>query len=124
MNGLSSHIDVTSSQAIVTYEWGDFKHDPIQVPAKYFDAHLYITNRGTRHLAFRFPGGLLDVRTIEPYTDEDHIRIKTIGNVQILEIEINEEGGWSLGESAAARSGAETNSAAIEANKLLSLSHI
>ncbi len=94
VNGLSSHIDVTPSQAIVTYNWGDFKHDPIQVLAKYFDAHLYVTNWGTRHLAFRFPGGLLDVRTIEPYTDEDHIRIKDIGNVQILEIELNEDGGY------------------------------
>ncbi len=94
VNGLSSHIDVTSSQAIVTYEWGDFKHDPLQVLAKYFDAHLYISNWGTRHLAFRFPGGLLDVKMIEPYTDEDHLRIKTIGDVQILEIELNEEDGF------------------------------
>src|SRR6266511_5168730 len=94
VNNLSSHIDVTYSQVIFTYEWGDFKHDPIQVLAKYFDAHLYITNWGTRHLAFRFPGGLLDVKTIERYTDEDHIRIKTIGNVQILEIEINEDEGY------------------------------
>ncbi len=94
VNNLSSHIDVTPSQAIVTYEWGDFKHDAIQVLAKYFDAHLYITNWGTRHLAFRFPGALLDVGTIEPYTDEDHIRIRAIGNVQILEIELNEEGGY------------------------------
>lgn len=94
VNGLSSHIDVTPSQAIVTYEWGNFKHDPLQVLAKYFDAHLYVTNWGTRHLAFRFPGGLLDVKAIEPYTDEDHIRIKAIGNVQILEIALNEEGGY------------------------------
>jgi hypothetical protein len=55
VNGRSSHIDVTSSQAIVTYNWGDFKHDPLKVLAKYFDAHLYITNWGTRRLAFRFP---------------------------------------------------------------------
>lgn len=31
---LSSHIEVTSSQAVVTYSWGDFKHDPIQVLAR------------------------------------------------------------------------------------------
>jgi len=34
VNGLSSHIDVTSSQAIVTYVWSNFKHDSIQVLAK------------------------------------------------------------------------------------------
>ena len=44
VNSLSSHIDVTSSHAIVTYNWGDFKYDPIQVLAKYFDAYLYIAN--------------------------------------------------------------------------------
>jgi hypothetical protein len=94
VNGLSSHIDVTSSQAIVTYNWGDFKHDPIHVLAKYFDAHLYITNWGTRRLAFRFPNGLVDVEAVERYCDEYHTHIQTIGNVQVLEIEMNEEEGY------------------------------
>ena len=91
VNGLSSHIDVTSSQAIVTYQWGDFKHDPINVLAKYFDAHLYVTNWGTRHLAFRFPKGLVDVDAIETYCDEDHIHFKAISDVLVLEFEMNEE---------------------------------
>ncbi len=94
VNNLSSHIDVTSSQAIVTYNWGDFKHDPIQVLAKYFDAYLYIANWGTRRLAFRFPKGLVDVDSIERYCDEDHVHIQTIGNVQALEFEMNEEEGF------------------------------
>ena len=34
VDGLSSHIDVTSTQAIVTYHWSNFKHDPIEVLAK------------------------------------------------------------------------------------------
>ncbi len=94
VNGLSSHIDVTSTQAVVTYEWGDFKHDPIQVLAKYFDVHLYLANWGTRRLAFRFPKGLLDTATIEAYCDEDHLTLKTIGDVQVLEFEMNEEEGF------------------------------
>ncbi len=94
VNSLSSHIDVTSSQAIVTYEWGDFKHDPIQVLAKYFDAHLYVANWGTRRLAFRFPKGLVDVNAIEHYCDEYHAHIQTIGDVQVLEFELNEEEGF------------------------------
>lgn len=32
---LSSHIDVSSSRAAVTYSWGDFKHDPRQVLARF-----------------------------------------------------------------------------------------
>src|SRR5574341_976036 len=94
VNGLSSHIDVTSSQAIVTYNWGDFKYDPINVLAKYFDAHLYIANWGTRRLAFRFPNGLVDVDAIEPYCDEYHVHIQTVGDVQVLEFEMNEGEGF------------------------------
>lgn len=94
VNELSSHIDVTSGQAIVTYQWGDFKHDAIQVLAKYFDAFLYIANWGTRRLAFRFPMRLVDVDAIERYCDEDHVHIKTIGHVQVLEFELNEEQGF------------------------------
>ncbi len=94
VDGLSSHIDVTSTQAVVTYEWGDFKHDPIQVLAKYFDAHLYLANWGTRRLAFRFPKGLLDMAAIEAYCDEDHLTLETIGDVQVLEFEMDEEEGF------------------------------
>jgi hypothetical protein len=91
---LSSHIDVTSSQAIVTYNWGSFKHDPINVLAKYFDAHLYLANWGTRRLAFRFPRGLVDVPVIDSYCDEYHTTIKTIGDVQVLEFDMDEEEGF------------------------------
>jgi hypothetical protein len=94
VNNLSSHIDVTSSQAIVTYNWGDFKHDPIHVLAKYFDAFLYITNWGTRRLAFRFSKGLLDAKPIEQYCDEYHVHIQAVGDVQVLEFEMNEEEGF------------------------------
>jgi len=94
VNNLSSHIDVTSSQAVVTYNWGDFKHDPIKVLARYFDAHLYIANWGTRRLVFRFPKDLMDVDAIERYCDEDHIHIKTVGDFRVLEFELDEEEGF------------------------------
>lgn len=95
VDALSSHIDVTASQAIVTYNWGDFKHDPLDVLAKYFDAYLYLANWGTRCLAFRFPKGLVDVAAIDDaYCDEDYLHIKTVGNVHILEFEMNEDEGF------------------------------
>lgn len=94
VDGLSSHIDVTSTQAIVTYNWGDFKHDPIEVLAKYFDAYLYLANWGTRRLAFRFQEGLVDVHAIEAYCDEYYVNLKTMGDVQILEFEMDEEEGY------------------------------
>ncbi|HEX5839496.1 MAG TPA: hypothetical protein VFY26_16790 [Anaerolineales bacterium] len=94
VNNLSSHIDVTSSQAIVTYNWGDFKHDPLQVLAEYFDAYLYNANWGVRRLAFRFPKGLVDIHAIGHYCDEYHVQLKAAGDVQVLEFEISEEEGF------------------------------
>jgi len=97
---LSSHMDVTSTRAVVTYSWGDFKHDPIQVLARYFDAFLYLANWGSKRLAFRFPKSLLDARQIEPYLWEYYIELQPIGDVLILDISLdNDEGGeWIEGE--------------------------
>jgi hypothetical protein len=94
VNELSSHINVISTQAIVTYNWSSFKHDPINVLAKYFDAYLYFANWGTRRLAFRFPNGLVDVSVIDSFCDEYHTTIKTIDDVQVLEFEMEEEDGY------------------------------
>jgi hypothetical protein len=93
---LSSHIDVTSSQAVVTYNWGDFKHDPRQVLARYFDAHFYLANWGTLRLMFRFPVGLLDEAAIEPYCVDECISFEKLGDHHILDLDFNpEDGGWT-----------------------------
>ena len=97
LTGLSSHIDVTSGRAIVGHGWSDFKYDPIHVLAEYFDAHLYIANWGARRLAFRFSQGLLDTTTIESCCDEYHVQIQSIGDVQVLEFEMNEAEGFDAG---------------------------
>ena len=92
VNALSSHMDtVTSTQAVVTYSWGDFKHDPQQVLLKYFDAFLYDSNFGTRRLMFRLPKDLVDVSSIQSYLVEDQITLEAHGAYLVLEIQINEE---------------------------------
>jgi len=98
---LSSHIEVTASRAVVTYSYGDFRHDPKQVLSRYFDACLYVANWGTRRLMFRFPHGLIDLAAVEPYCREGLIEFTKRGAYQILEIELNEEGGsgWVEAES-------------------------
>jgi hypothetical protein len=67
---LSSHITVTSTSAWVDYSWGDFKHDPKQVLARYFDAFLYLANWGSKQLMFRFPRDVLDPWPIQPFIVE------------------------------------------------------
>ncbi len=91
---LSSHIEVSSMQASVSYNWGDFKHDPIQVLAKYFDAYLYFANWGSYDLAFSFPKGLIDAEALEVYFDEDHVNISVIEDKLILTFEKRDDDGY------------------------------
>lgn len=90
--GLSSHMDVVSSaQAVVTYSWGDFKHDAKKVLLKYFDAALYFTNWGSRQLMFRFPADAIDIEQIEAYCLLDQISITVSGEYAVLDFDFGEE---------------------------------
>lgn len=100
VRNLSSHIDVSSSRAVVTYAWGSFKNDPRQVLARFFDACLYLANWGSRRLMFRFPAGLLSREAIAPYDVPDRITFGTVNGFDILDMDLSEEegGGWIEGE--------------------------
>lgn len=88
---LSSHITTSAAGAWVDYSWGDFKHDPIEVLANYFDAFIYMANWGDHQLAFRFPLGLLDVQSIEPYLVDEYIELTKIDNHFILHFRLSDE---------------------------------
>lgn len=101
VNRLSSHIDVSASQAVVTYEWGDFKHDPKEVLLKYFDAHFYLANWGSLRLMFRFPKGLVDEAHIEAYCVNEAISFETSEDYQVLDLDFNPQdgSGWMEAEA-------------------------
>ena len=101
VDNLSSHIAVSSSQAVVTYDWGDFKHDPKEVLLKYFDAHFYLANWGSLRLMFRFPKGLIDEADIEPYCMDEYISFETTGDYQVLDLDFNPEDGGNWMEAGA-----------------------
>lgn len=93
---LSSHIEVSSSQAVVTYDWSDFRHDPKEVLLKYFDAHFYLANWGSLRLMFRFPKGLIDESDIDLYCVDEYISFETIGEYQVLDLDFTDEDGDGL----------------------------
>jgi hypothetical protein len=41
VDSLSSHIEASSTHAVIEYNWGSFKHNPIKVLREFFDAFLY-----------------------------------------------------------------------------------
>jgi len=90
VNTLSSHIEASSTHALIEYHWGDFKHDPIDVLHEFFDAFLYWANWGSPQLAFRFPHGLLPVDLIDGYDLEDFVTFTQYPDYDILAIQFGE----------------------------------
>jgi hypothetical protein len=100
VNALSSHMDtVTSTQAVVTYSYGDFKHNPAQVLLKYFDAFLYDSNFGSRSLIFRLPKDLTDAKAIAAYCLEDWITLEEHDQHFLIEVTGENDDGYEWVES-------------------------
>ena len=96
---LSSHIEVSATHARVEYHWGDFKHDPEQVLARYFDAFLYFANWGNPRLSFRLPKHLIDAGRLQPYLWTECAELKAVGDYFILNFTTPEqdEPDWEAG---------------------------
>ncbi len=91
---LSSRVKPTATSASFTYSYGDFRGDPLQVLAKYFDMMYYIANWGTQQLAFRLPKALIDRAAIEPYCVENAISLTFIGDWAILDWQFYDDDGF------------------------------
>lgn len=90
INGLSSHIEASSTHALVEYDWGNFKHDPIAVLHEFFDGFLYWANWGAPRLAFRFPHGILPADLLAGYDLDDLVTFSRHTDHDILDIHFAE----------------------------------
>jgi hypothetical protein len=98
---LSGCVKPTATSASFTYSYGNFRGDPKQVLARYFDIMYYITNWGTQQLMFRFPTSLINRETIELYCIDNYISLSFAGDWAILDWEFSQEEGfndWIEGE--------------------------
>ena len=96
INGLSSRVELSATRAAFVYHYGDLRAKPIELLAQYFDAYLYVSNWGTKQLAFRFPADLVDVAALRPYELEYAISVTHHGDYIILDMMLNDEDGWWL----------------------------
>jgi hypothetical protein len=90
VDALSSHIEASSTHALIEYHWGNFKHDPIDVLHEFFDGFLYWANWGSPELAFRFPHGILPADLIEDYDLEEFVTFTQHRDYDILDIHFGE----------------------------------
>jgi hypothetical protein len=90
VNALSSHIDVSSTHALVEYHWSDFKHDPLRVLHDFFDGFLYWANWGAPELALRFPHGILPDDLLDGYDLDEFVTFRQDPDYDILDIHFGE----------------------------------
>jgi hypothetical protein len=64
---VSSRGRITSSSFVNDYQWGELKADPASWMERYFDAHLYLANWGTRRIMLRLPRASLAPQTAARY---------------------------------------------------------
>ncbi|MFC1960985.1 hypothetical protein ACFLYO_09770 [Chloroflexota bacterium] len=101
MQRLSSRVQLTASSASFVYNYSDFRGNPYDILAKYFDAMLYMTNWGTRQIMFRFPRLAIPAQIQAQYQYIEYMDWSSIGNYTILNIAYHDESGdwgWVEGE--------------------------
>jgi hypothetical protein len=99
LRSLSTRADITATSFVNTYEWGNFKGDPRQLMERYFDAHLYLANWGTRQLMLRLPARVLDRAAVADYCVGDSASAWTAGTHIIVRLNREDEEGtdeWDL----------------------------
>jgi hypothetical protein len=95
LRALTSRATITSTGLVNEYTYGDFRGDPLELVEKYFDAHLYYSNWGTRILMFGFPSHLVDADAIAAYADDEFVRVTERSDRVIVELGASElDGEW------------------------------
>ena len=97
---ISSRAEITASSFVNVYNYGDFGGRPRELMERYFDAFLYLANRGTRKLMLRVPGRLLALATAAEYEAGEALSCRRHGDDVILSLSSDDERdhGWVEGE--------------------------
>lgn len=87
LRGLSSRARITATSFTNSYEWGDFKGDPDELMARWFDLHLYFANWGSRRLMIKLPARLVDRDRIGAFlAATDDVVLSTAGENVIVSV--------------------------------------
>ena len=97
LRGLSTRAHITPTSFVNTYQWGSFRVSR-RLVERYFDAFLYLANRGTRELIVRLPARLLDPDTAQRYCAGDAVSAWHTGeHVVVAAMSEDEEAGLEWG---------------------------
>jgi hypothetical protein len=89
----STRATITPTSFVNVYHWGDYHGDPLELMARYYDAHVYTANWGTHQLMFGFPRRLLDPAVAKAYCVTDATRLHDKGDRVVLEFVLSPDDG-------------------------------
>jgi hypothetical protein len=93
LRAVSTRAEITSSGFVNHYEWGDLKGDPGEWMERYFDAHLYLANWGTRRIMMRVPLVALPAETAARYCAGEAAQSRATGTHVIVDLWSEDEDG-------------------------------
>lgn len=97
LRAISTRATISSTSFRNEYNWGDLGADPLELTARYFDAHLYAASWGTYRLILRMPKTQVDAKALKPYiVDGDARRLRRMGGFVIVDLTSDME--WSGAE--------------------------
>ncbi|NVM20148.1 MAG: hypothetical protein HWN68_00020 [Desulfobacterales bacterium] len=82
---LSSRAQITPTSFVNTYNWADFRGNPLSLMEKYFDTFLYVANWGTHRFMLRIPRKLINVDLTKEYCIGESAAVYEKGEYLILE---------------------------------------
>jgi hypothetical protein len=86
VRSLSTRARITATSFVNEYHWGDFRGDPDRMIERYYDAHLYLANWGTRRIMLRLPRKLLDIELAQRYCVDDTVNAWAAGEYVVLDL--------------------------------------
>jgi len=99
LRNLSSRAQITPTSFVNTYNWGDFKGNPLTLMEKYFDAFLYVANWGTHWFMLRIPLKFTNFELIKKYCYGENATVYKKGENLIFEfISETDDHEWEEGE--------------------------
>lgn len=88
---LSTRAEITATSFTNEYHWGEFKGDPYQMVTRYYDAHLYYADWGTRELLLKLPRQAVDVKAVEPFWADGGISITASSKCVVFDLSYSTE---------------------------------
>lgn len=98
LRSFSTRANISARSFTNEYRWGDFKGDTVGWMKRYFDAHVYLSNFGSRALHLRLPRALVDRESLRPYEVEHVVEIRELAEHVVISIYSDQDEGRDYDE--------------------------